>query len=354
MQPLGALPSHNAICLYANVKGDIRLVTLAQICALLYSTRMTQDKASVPPAETVPKRDAWTLFSNGLAVILAILAGVNHFVRIIALLLHIPDSTVPVVSAALVIAAVLVVRRFFVFRWVYRLAAHASPILILILLAMTALIYATLRPHGPQPIIVKFDPTKGKLFSSWNDPYLARISRARIWVLGAQSNGENTSNWELADDYTAAFAFQADMNLDPKRPQAVSGAYMTFYDTPVDTQRYREFRFKAKMVDTEPGALPDVGVRLCVDSLNGQESAVYELTSLRKRYNFPLKPDWQSFTLDLNEFLSHARYSAAPDASTNRHTINKVVFFLGFENVSKCVKGKLWIQDITFQPHVTK
>jgi hypothetical protein len=250
----------------------------------------------------------------------------------------------------LVLAAIFVAERFIFFRLLYRAAAKASPILLLVVLGMTMLIYNFLHPKGPQPVVIKFDPTQARLFSSWDDPYFRKISKGQIWVFGAEKDAQKTRDWIITDEYTAGFSFKADGDLDPKYPEAVSGGWVRFYETPIDTRNYRQVRFSSKVEDAGPGSSPDFGIRLCVDSSDGHEAAVYEVSSVRQNRNISLGADWQSYALDLTEFLKKARYNAVSDTHINQYTVNKIAIFVNLHSIAGFRSGTVWLRDIRFEP----
>jgi len=59
--------------------------------------------------------------------------------------------------------------------------------------------------------------------------------------------------------------------------------------------------------------------------------------------------DWQEFSIGLQDFKQTPFPAPLPEGF-NKNAINKIVFFVTYENVKNCPQGTLWFRDLTFIP----
>lgn len=303
------------------------------------------------PNEHDHRKSAWMVTVSRFWLALLVLLGT--FLKVTPYLDHfIPVGKKHWLYLGLLAIAILTVEAGLVARLIYRLLRHASPLLVAVVLCITSLTYFSLSPGGPQTVSVKFDPTKGGLYSAWDDDYLRYATEREIKIFGIEPRAPQSREWAIVDERTAHFTFEADSNLSNKHSEANSGGYMTFYETPCDLRKYRQLSFSAKVSDPQDCAVPDFGVGLGVDS-NGREVAIYQLPSvLAYPKHGDIGGEWQSYSIDIDTLTARGRFSPSPspESGINRYTINKVAFFVAKRNVSRCRKATLWFRDIKLEP----
>jgi hypothetical protein len=233
-------------------------------------------------------------------------------------------------------------------RSVYRALQHFSPlgtVLTLVLIALLLLQFRLqFRTRGPQPVIVTMDPTRGALFNSWDEP---KPLIKRIRVRGAEPS--LALMW-LIDGDSARFTFEVDRSILKGHPNASSGGYMTFYDTPVRRGDYNHVDFDSRATDAAPGCVPDLGVRLAADGA-GRELATYELASVVQYFGRRRKLDgnWQRFEIYMPD-LAQVRVDTAPTPGIDQNTLNKIAFYVSDTSAQHCSRATLWVKNIVFRP----
>jgi len=132
-------------------------------------------------------------------------------------------------------------------------------------------------------------------------------------------------------------------------PAESAGAYLTFYDMPIDFSKYQAVTFSIKGESDSGIANMDIGVRLVTDDpcIAGRhkEVVIRELPSL-KRIGYNIQDYWEVVTIDFGEFTILPFRKPLGKIDPNR--INKIVFFVNNSMVDKCPSETIWIKDIYF------
>jgi hypothetical protein len=121
------------------------------------------------------------------------------------------------------IGAILLVNGGAGARAVYRLLVRFTPLGVALTLALIVVLVYQIRPHGIQPVAIKFDPTRGALFNSWNLPPEARLQLAkRIRAYGSSTPGRELM-WVFDAD-SGRFTFEVtSVRLKVEQNQLVAG-----------------------------------------------------------------------------------------------------------------------------------
>ncbi len=137
----------------------------------------------------------------------------------------------------------------------------------------------------------------------------------------------------------------------PKTHDESSGAYLTFYDLPVDFSAYRLLTFSIKGEGNKGNANIDLGIRLVVNdaeaSLSEKEKVIRVLPSLQE-IGVSISNHWENVTIDLAEFTL-LPYTKPLPRNIDPNMINKLVFFVSNEIVDRYPKGSIYIKDIVFE-----
>lgn len=287
----------------------------------------------------------WWPYLAGVASVITVLVRLSDGVK-----QWLPGPVQVLLPSILVIAAVLVYDNGRAWRLLRHLLVRFAPAAVTLTLAITAwLLYHEVWPHGVQPIAVRFDPTRGGIFNSWNLPPEIRPQLSkRIRAYGSSTPG-NELMWVIEAD-SSRFTFETNPKLQQNDDRASSGAYMTFYDTPCDRKIYHHVAFDCRMTDTAQGCVPDVGIRLGVDG-QGRELMTYQLASLNSylKGNQALDGSWRRFDVYIPD-LKQTSIAAVPTYGIDQDTLNKVVFFVNDAIVTKCGRGTIWIKNVILSP----
>ena len=222
------------------------------------------------------------------------------------------------------------------------LMSHLVPWLVVFGLVLSIIIYIAVRP-SQKTTTIPLLKRQGATYNSWDHyPQLTQY----ITAFGEPGD----SMWVVDEEGAAHFSYQINPNIQQNDPNASSGGYMAFYETPCDRLSYHEVSFDGRAI--VPKGSPDVGIRLTVDDPTqgfDREVAIYEIPSLKAYYKGQRQLDksWQTFTFDLNNFERKLRSSPRPGVDVN--FINKIVFFVNNEMVGNCPEGTLWFRNLRFR-----
>jgi hypothetical protein len=234
-------------------------------------------------------------------------------------------------------------------RAVYWLLVRFTPLGVAFTLALIVLLVYQIRPHGIRPVPIKFDPTRGALFNSWNLPPEVPLQLAkRIRAYGSNTPGQELM-WVFDAD-SGRFTFGVNTKVEQNDKNASSGGYMTFYDTPCRKTDYNHLAFDCRITETAQCSDPDVGVRLAVDG-QGRELATYEIRSLVGYFTGKYTPDgnWKHFDVYIPD-LKQVWITSGPTPGIDQNTLNKVAFFVNDTTSRRCSKGTIWIKNVAMLP----
>ena len=155
--------------------------------------------------------------------------------------------------------------------------------------------------------------------------------------------------WVFAGD-SARFTFRVDSKIEQNDPNASSGGYMTFYDTPGRKTDYRHVVFDCRVTETSPRCDADIGLRLAAEG-QAKELATYEIDSLSHYFGGKNDPNahWKHFDVYTPD-LKQVWIATGPIPGIDQDTLNKIVFFVN-EGVSRrCAYGTVWIKNVILIP----
>jgi len=210
----------------------------------------------------------------------------------------------------------------------------------------TATSSAVVNPTKP-PVHVAFDVQGAAIFNS-----LAQSPKHS--ALTAWGTQPGNLMWIVSEHGEASFSYAARLSVLENYPEASSGGFVTFYRTPCDRVAYRAMKFTCRATGTTAGGKPDFGVRLAADdpqATGEKERVTYVIPSVYQYYQAKraIDGDWQEFSIGLQDFKQAPLLVALPEGF-NKNAINKIVFFVTYENVKNCPQGTLWFRDLTFVP----
>jgi hypothetical protein len=206
---------------------------------------------------------------------------------------------------------------------------------------------AVVSPTKPA-VHVAFDVQGGAIFNS-----LAQNQKLKS-ALTAWGTKPGDLMWTVSERGEASFSYGAHLSVLANYPEASSGGFMTFYRTPCDRVAYRAIRFACRATGTTAGGKPDFGVRLAADdpqATGEKERVTYVIPSVHqyRQGKRAIDDDWQEFSIGLQDFKQTPLLAPLPEGF-NQNAINKIVFFVTYENVKNCPQGTLWFRDLTFAP----
>ncbi|MGD0920692.1 MAG: serine/threonine-protein kinase [Terriglobia bacterium] len=206
---------------------------------------------------------------------------------------------------------------------------------------------AVVSPTKP-PVHVAFDAQGGAIFNS-----LAQNPKLKS-ALTAWGTKPGDLMWTVSERGEASFSYGARLSVLANYSEASSGGFMTFYRTPCDRMAYRTIKFACRATGTTPGGKPDFGVRLAADdpqATGEKERVMYVIPSVHQYHQGKraIDDDWQEFSIGLQDFKQTPLLAPLPEG-LNKNAINKIVFFVTYENVKNCPQGTLWFRDLTFVP----
>ncbi len=201
---------------------------------------------------------------------------------------------------------------------------------------------------GKAPIRVAFDVDHGAIFNS-----LAQNPKFKT-ALMAWGPKPGDIVWNVDPQGEASFSYGAQLSDLAKNPEASSGGFMTFYGTSCDRLAYRALKFSCRATGTTPGGKPDFGVRLAADdpqAAGEKERVTYVIPSVQQylQGKRAIDSDWQDISIALQDIKETAVVGPIRQGF-NRNAINKVVFFVTYENVKNCPQGTLSFRGLTFVP----
>lgn len=206
---------------------------------------------------------------------------------------------------------------------------------------------AVVSPAKP-PVHVAFDAQGGAIFNS-----LAQNPKLKS-ALTAWGTKPGDLMWTVSERGEASFSYGARLSVLANYPEASSGGFMTFYRTPCDRVAYRAIKFACRATGTAAGGKPDFGVRLAADdpqATGEKERVTYVIPSVHQYHQGKraIDDDWQEFSIGLQDF-KQTPLPAPLSEGFNKNAINKIVFFVTYENVKNCPQGTLWFRDLSFVP----
>jgi serine/threonine protein kinase len=204
---------------------------------------------------------------------------------------------------------------------------------------------AVVNPTVP-PVHVAFDVQGGAIFNSLaHNPKL----KSALTAWGAKPGD---LMWSVGEHGEASFSYGAGLSVLANYPEASSGGFMTFYRTPCDRLAFRRIEFACRATGTAAGGKPDFGIRLAADdpqATGEKERVTYVIPSVQQylQGERAIDGDWQEFSIELRDFQQTTVVAPLPQGF-NQNAINKIVFFVTYENVKNCPQGTLWFRDLTF------
>ncbi|MBZ5565410.1 MAG: serine/threonine protein kinase [Acidobacteriia bacterium] len=198
------------------------------------------------------------------------------------------------------------------------------------------------------PIHVTFDVDNGAIFSS-----LAQNPKLKN-ALMAWGPKPGDIVWNIDAQGEASFSYGALLSDLKDHPEASSGGFMTFYGTPCDRLAYHAIKFSCRATGTAPGGKPDFGVRLAADdpqAAGEKERVTYAIPSVQQylQGKRAIDADWQQVSIALQD-IKGGEVVGPIRQGFNKNAINKIVFFVTYENVKNCPQGTLSFRDLTFVP----
>jgi len=300
------------------------------------------------PETVEPKRKRW--WHRLWAYLVVSAAAITVLVRISdGLKQWLPAPAQLWLPLIFLIGAILLVNGGAGARAVYRLLVRFTPLGVALTLALIVVLVYQIRPHGIQPVAIRFDPTRGALFNSWNLPPEVRLQLAkRIRAYGSNTLGRELM-WVFDAD-SERFTFEVNTKVEQNDKNASSGGYMTFYDTPCSKTNFHHLTFDCRITETAQGCEPDVGVRLAVDG-QGRELVTYEIGSLVGYFKGKYNPDgnWKRFDIYIPD-LKQVWITSGPTPGIDQNTLNKVAFFVNDTTSRRCTKGTVWIKNVAMLP----
>ncbi len=203
-------------------------------------------------------------------------------------------------------------------------------------------------PWADQPAHIVFYQGSGAIFNSLaSQPMLGS-------ALMAWGEQPGSRAWGVGENGEVHFSYKSDLSVLVIEKGAISGGYSTFYDKPCERFTYRQIKFACKITGTKAGSKPDFGVRLAVDEPHAEgerERIRYEVSSLSEHYKGKRTFDetWQDFSIELKDFKQMPLVGPLP-LGLDKNAINKIVFFVAYENIKDCPEGTLWFRDVNFVP----
>ena len=136
------------------------------------------------------------------------------------------------------------------------------------------------------------------------------------------------------------------------RETETAGAYITFYEDPVDISDFDSLSFSIDGDMGDEGREVDVAVRLAVDDPSlppkEREVVVRVSPSLQELGHF-LSGQWERITIDLGEFTLLPFLKPAEQVDPKK--VNKIVIFVDNDIVDRSPSGTVRIKDISFEKH---
>ncbi|MGE5327079.1 MAG: serine/threonine protein kinase [Deltaproteobacteria bacterium] len=199
-----------------------------------------------------------------------------------------------------------------------------------------------------QPIRVSLIPDNGATFN-----YLARQAKPGA-MLQAWGVKPGDAAWNINSVIEGGFSYKADREALVPFPDARSGAFMTFYKSPVDRLKYQALNFECRVTGADPDAKPDFGILITADDPSAKaekERVAYGIDSLEKyrQGSLNLGPNWQAISIRVADF-KEGPPSGPIAPAFNKNMINKIVFFVGRDNVQNCPEATIELRNITFVP----
>ncbi len=198
------------------------------------------------------------------------------------------------------------------------------------------------------PIRVTFNVDNGAIFNS-----LAQNAKLKN-ALMAWGPKPGDIVWNIDAQGEASFSYGALLSDLKDHSEASSGGFMTFYGTPCDRLAYRAIKFSCRATGTTPGGKPDFGVRLAADdpqAAGEKERVTYAIPSVQQylQGKRTIDADWQEVSIALQD-IKEASVVGPIRQGFNRNAINKIVFFVTYDNIKDCPQGTLSFRDVTFVP----
>lgn len=199
-----------------------------------------------------------------------------------------------------------------------------------------------------QPIRVSLIADNGATFN-----YLAGQAKPGT-VLQAWGVKPGDAAWNITSIIEGGFSYKADREALAHSPDDRSGAFMTFYKSPVDRVKYQTLNFECRVTGANPDAKPDFGILITADDPSAKaekERVAYGIASLEKyrQGSLNLGPSWQAISIRVADF-KEGPPSGPIAPGFNKNMINKIVFFVGRDNVQDCPEATLELRNITFVP----
>jgi|ERR1700686_1041760 len=307
-----------------------------------------------PPSDIRVKRKETIKWGKVFSILGLIITPVSILLAYIEVL--VPSAWISWVRGTgviiLLIAFTWLLRVLFIrpYEWLHNWLNHFVPWFVVLGLILSLAIYLAVQP-SQKVITIPLMRGNGAIYDSWDyQPQLNHYISA--------SGEPNNQMWVIDQEGVAKFSYRINSDVQQNDPNASSGGYMSFYATPCDRLTYREVSFDSKATAISgqtTNSQFDVGVRLVVDDPNStgsnREIVIYEVPSLKAYYRGQRQLDnnWQTFTLDLNNFTQKVVGRLPPPPGVDGNSINKIVFFISNDIVKNSPEGTLWFRDIKFK-----
>lgn len=210
----------------------------------------------------------------------------------------------------------------------------------LVILALVSLIYGKEQEHGT---VVRVNMTVGGLFHT--DRYIITFGREFV-------DAEHYDRWLIRDPKAPnqiGFSYVSEKSGQSATISSTGGAYILFYDRPIDKAIFRKMVFQAKAEDAD--CAMDLGIWFIVEEEKTRnQEVIYGIDSLGKYMHKKTVFDgtWQSFPIDLRDLHTVQAPYAGVSPGLTIDSINKVVFFIDGRIAEACSKNTLWLRDIVF------